>query len=302
MDGGNVELIEIEQLYNVLVDGRCVIVPLGGVVVDEDEEALYRASHSLFVRSGDSSALKRRINSFARHSVEVIVLVERCSGANSSSAREDVDRWLQGHNNFYLKLWQLNGGVVLKDLVERFPFLKRPSLSHNLPHQIFPNLFLSDASSAQHPHLPALGIGAIVNASGIGYRAGHPFQGEVLTIAIDDLPGVEISKYFENVNHFIRKQHAAGTNVLVHCAAGVSRSTTFVLAYMIEEKRYTLREAFRHTHAIRSVVQPNAGFVKQLISYEATILGTNSVAIPPVKSSNSFDEWQATNLAYLCKY
>ncbi len=49
---------------------------------------------------------------------------------------------------------------------------------------------------------------------------------------------------FERSAAFIREQREAGHNVLVACWAGVSRSSTFVLAYLVGELGYDLRDAW----------------------------------------------------------
>lgn len=49
--------------------------------------------------------------------------------------------------------------------------------------------------------------------------------------------------------------------------------------------QYSLRDAFLHTKRIRSIVSPNAGFVKKLLAYEKALRGVNSVSIPTVAPS-----------------
>ncbi|CAE7823098.1 PHS1, partial [Symbiodinium sp. KB8] len=52
---------------------------------------------------------------------------------------------------------------------------------------------------------------------------------------------------FESAFDFIDAATAAGGGCVVHCAAGISRSSTVVLAYLISRKSMTLRQAFAHT-------------------------------------------------------
>jgi len=58
-------------------------------------------------------------------------------------------------------------------------------------------------------------------------------------------------------------------SVLVHCAAGVSRSATVVLGYLMSRHNYTLAAALEHLKAVRPWVAPNLGFMQQLAAYEA---------------------------------
>ena len=52
--------------------------------------------------------------------------------------------------------------------------------------------------------------------------------------------------------------------VVVHCAAGISRSSTVVLGFLVKYRNKSLREAFAHALSRRRVVWPNAGFMRLL--------------------------------------
>ncbi|KAA6397747.1 MAG: hypothetical protein EZS28_006725 [Streblomastix strix] len=52
--------------------------------------------------------------------------------------------------------------------------------------------------------------------------------------------------------------------IFVHCFAGVSRSASVVIGYMMEKYHLTLAKAFEITFHQRSKIFPNAGFLKQL--------------------------------------
>ncbi len=55
-------------------------------------------------------------------------------------------------------------------------------------------------------------------------------------------------------------------NVLVHCVAGVSRSVSLVLAYLIQAKGLAYQDAYSRVKVRRAIIHPNDGFIAQLKS------------------------------------
>jgi atypical dual specificity phosphatase len=49
---------------------------------------------------------------------------------------------------------------------------------------------------------------------------------------------------------------------------GKSRSTTFVVAYLMKIKRLGLNYALDHVRKCRKIASPNSNFIKQLKEYE----------------------------------
>jgi predicted protein tyrosine phosphatase len=70
---------------------------------------------------------------------------------------------------------------------------------------------------------------------------------------------------------------AANEQVLVHCLAGISRSATVVLAYLMQSHRMTFRDAIVHVKSRRPIVYPNSGFLRQLVAFERSLYGEESV-------------------------
>jgi hypothetical protein len=94
-----------------------------------------------------------------------------------------------------------------------------------------------------------------------------------------DLETESIAAYFTAANNFISSALALdGGRVLVHCRAGVSRSASLVLAFLLFSRRQpSLREAISHVIRSRPQVSPNEGFRNQLREYEYQISGQRSV-------------------------
>lgn len=66
--------------------------------------------------------------------------------------------------------------------------------------------------------------------------------------------------------------------MLVHCQAGISRSATICLAYLMMKQRVRLEEAFEFVKQRRSVISPNFSFMGQLLQFESQVLATSCAA------------------------
>ena len=84
-------------------------------------------------------------------------------------------------------------------------------------------------------------------------------------VPVIDIPEAEICKYFDKCFDFIDDAIKNGKTVLVHCAFGVSRSSTLVCAYLIKKHNLTVSQAVHLIQSKRPKADPNAGFLKQLI-------------------------------------
>ncbi|GAM25402.1 hypothetical protein SAMD00019534_085770, partial [Acytostelium subglobosum LB1] len=85
-------------------------------------------------------------------------------------------------------------------------------------------------------------------------------------IDIDDVDYENIAMYFNEMNEFIDEAVATG-GVLIHCRAGVSRSATATMAYIMYKQKLSFDEAFSITAKGRPRICPNNGFVAQLKEY-----------------------------------
>jgi protein-tyrosine phosphatase len=75
--------------------------------------------------------------------------------------------------------------------------------------------------------------------------------------------------YLTNVIHSFLKENKA---VLVNCFAGISRSSTIVIAYMMKYYNMTFDEAFNYVQSKRWIVNPNPNFRIILKNYERYLL------------------------------
>jgi len=90
---------------------------------------------------------------------------------------------------------------------------------------------------------------------------------DYLVVPVVDLPEEQLSVHFPACFGFIERGIRAG-RVLVHCNAGVSRSTAVIIAYLMYRHQRCLAEALRIVKIARPCAKPNEGFLKQLQLYE----------------------------------
>lgn len=59
--------------------------------------------------------------------------------------------------------------------------------------------------------------------------------------------------------------------VLVHCLAGVSRSVTITVAYLMQTKKLTLNEAYDYVKTCKPNISPNFNFMGQLLEFQRSL-------------------------------
>eukprot|EP00922_Rhytidocystis_sp_ex-Travisia-forbesii_P019435 GHVS01028774.1.p1 GENE.GHVS01028774.1~~GHVS01028774.1.p1 ORF type:complete len:383 (-),score=47.18 GHVS01028774.1:30-1178(-) len=96
-------------------------------------------------------------------------------------------------------------------------------------------------------------------------------------VCIEDTSCEPISMYFEEVGEFIDSFMLRGEGVLVHCKAGVSRSATVIISYLVGKMHFALSRAFYHVLSRRKIICPNVGFMEQLCEYEVETRSAKSV-------------------------
>uniref|UniRef100_A0A673B6G1 Dual specificity protein phosphatase n=1 Tax=Sphaeramia orbicularis TaxID=375764 RepID=A0A673B6G1_9TELE len=136
--------------------------------------------------------------------------------------------------------------------------------------QVWPNLYIGDESMARDKAtLSSLGVTHIVNAAAGRHRihTGPQFYNdlevEYLAVEAADHPEFNLRPYFSSSANFIENALNNNGKVFVHCAMGVSRSGTLVLAYLMICQGLSLAEAIIAVRLNRDI-GPNSGFLEQL--------------------------------------
>ncbi|XP_011843093.1 PREDICTED: dual specificity protein phosphatase 1 isoform X1 [Mandrillus leucophaeus] len=146
------------------------------------------------------------------------------------------------------------------------------------PVEILPFLYLGSAYHASRKDmLDALGITALINVSA---NCPNHFEGhyQYKSIPVEDNHKADISSWFNEAIDFIDSIKNAGGRVFVHCQAGISRSATICLAYLMRTNRVKLDEAFEFVKQRRSIISPNFSFMGQLLQFESQVLAPHCSA------------------------
>ncbi|WKY05792.1 hypothetical protein Q1695_006195 [Nippostrongylus brasiliensis] len=113
-----------------------------------------------------------------------------------------------------------------------------------------------------------------------------------LRISVDDNSSHNLSQYFPEAIAFIDAAARAGDACLVHCLAGISRSVTVCLAYLMAKNKWSLEDAYDLVLRRNASIAPNFHFMGQLTEYErhlgVRVSGTGTYpSKPPLSPSCS---------------
>ena len=87
-------------------------------------------------------------------------------------------------------------------------------------------------------------------------------------------PENSLSDYFLEAVDFI-SENLTETNVLVHCQAGISRSASIIIAYLISERKLSLEKAVKKVRNVRPQICPSDQFLIELFLWEKEVKGDN---------------------------
>jgi protein-tyrosine phosphatase len=135
---------------------------------------------------------------------------------------------------------------------------------------ILENLFISNASIASN--YSQLKLKCITHVLIVAKCIAPPFPKDFTykVIPAYDLPSFKLSTYFEECISFIDEGRKAG-KVLVHCAAGVSRSATIIICYVMKHMGKSSSEAICFVKSKHKASYPNLGFIRQLKAFEVDL-------------------------------
>ena len=134
-------------------------------------------------------------------------------------------------------------------------------------NKIIDQIYLGDIRAAHSEELlKSNGITHILQAlAGINPAFPNSFKYKVLHV--NDVPWENLGRHFHEAAAFIKSAVKSGGRVFVHCWAGISRSTSCICAYLMKEHHITLNAALETCRKGRAIINPNPGFIKQLMDF-----------------------------------
>ena len=135
--------------------------------------------------------------------------------------------------------------------------------------QITETIYLGNMVAAfNKKQLKKLGIKKILTVMGAFGNHYEPHEFIHKAIEVDDDFRTNIIQYFKECFLFIE----GNDKVFVHCAAGMSRSPTIVIAYLMWKKQLYLNDALNFVRKKRPLVSPNANFMNQLKIFDELLI------------------------------
>ncbi|XP_050536802.1 dual specificity protein phosphatase 10 isoform X2 [Daktulosphaira vitifoliae] len=144
--------------------------------------------------------------------------------------------------------------------------------------QVLPFLYLGNSKDADdHASLSAIGVTRVLNVT-TSQQSPSPPMGDRRTAGVLykrlsalDNGHANLKQYFEEAFEFIEGARKTGGSVLIHCQAGISRSPTIAIAYVMRHRKMSMVDAYKTVKAARPIISPNLNFMGQLLELEQSL-------------------------------
>ncbi|KAL1491416.1 hypothetical protein ABEB36_012017 [Hypothenemus hampei] len=132
----------------------------------------------------------------------------------------------------------------------------------NVPAKIIEHLYLGSQDCCEIEVLDkfdikfvlSLGVDAYIKIPNVNYKF----------VNMLDLDVTDLTNYLPECFEFINNALTCMSNILVHCNAGVSRSASIVISYLILCNKMSFTEAYERVKVARPCIRPNDGFMDRL--------------------------------------
>ncbi|XP_073080152.1 dual specificity protein phosphatase 22 isoform X2 [Manis javanica] len=149
----------------------------------------------------------------------------------------------------------------------RNPWLRDSEPREGVKSWILPGLYIGNFKDARDAE--QLSKNKVTHILSVHDSARPMLEGvKYLCIPAADSPSQNLTRHFKESIKFIHECRLRGEGCLVHCLAGVSRSVTLVIAYIMTVTDFGWEDALHTVRAGRSCANPNLGFQRQLQEFE----------------------------------
>ncbi|ODM92725.1 Dual specificity protein phosphatase 7 [Orchesella cincta] len=191
----------------------------------------------------------------------------------------------------------------------------RESFENEPPTKVLPYLYVGNAKDSTNCKLlRELGIGYILSVT-----ANSPFSTSTtsysshynnnnnlesqhqssefrkMQIPVSDNLCENLAPYFDAAYEFIEEARKTGSKVLIHCQAGISRSPTIAIAYIMKHINLTTLDAYALVQKERRIISPNLNFMGQLVEFESKLKGMSSCSSSSSSESESSMELESVS-------
>lgn len=246
--------VVVQTLYQRLQEDGCHVVYLqGGFSVFQEKYPKWCSSDRCMDTDGPLIGLQN-----LRISQTSSVCIHHMMGGHCGS---DTDSNSSSSEDFCDSCLDLSGDTIgTPPFEDPCPF----------PVEILPNLFLGNArNSADLEALKRHKIHYILNVtSDLPNIFNQDPKIHYLQIPISDHWSQNLASFFPEAIAFIDEARQKQLGVLVHCLAGISRSVTITVAYLMHKFSMPLNDAYEFVKKRKANISPNFSFMGQLRDYE----------------------------------
>ncbi|XP_057691689.1 dual specificity protein phosphatase 8 isoform X2 [Corythoichthys intestinalis] len=137
------------------------------------------------------------------------------------------------------------------------------------PTRILPHLYLGSQKDVLNKDLMSQnGITYVLNASNTCPKPDFISESHFMRIPVNDNYCEKLLPWLDKTNEFIDKAKVSNCRVIVHCLAGISRSATIAIAYIMKTMGLSSDDAYRFVKDRRPSISPNFNFLGQLLEFE----------------------------------
>lgn len=138
--------------------------------------------------------------------------------------------------------------------------------------EVTPYLYLGNLKDASDLEaLERLGVDHVLNVTSVEPSYATSPRIIYKQLVAHDNGYQNLKQYFDEAFDFIDSARLGGGAVLIHCQAGVSRSPTIAVAYLIKHSPMSMVEAYKFVKSRRQIISPNLNFMGQLLELEQSL-------------------------------